>query len=286
MRTILVLTDFSAASLNGAEMAFYLASRLRARLLLVHVWQEPIRVQVKDMSPFPLERQSRLEHDPEYQLRQEVARLQQLELRSGSFPPVNIETVSYQGSFKDGLKLAAVGTKLLLAVAGDHQPDPGYMMQLDHLAKTKDLLSCPLLVVPAGYTPDPGFAHIAFATDLARKDLRALAWLKPLADALGCQLFAGHISKRTFNMPASEEMAAAVFMKGMKKLGIPLYTYQNYFSDSTTPAIVRFSESRHAAILAVVYKKHSKFWHWLRGSTSAQLLSGHSMPLLLVPEIS
>jgi hypothetical protein len=29
-------------------------------------------------------------------------------------------------------------------------------------------------------------------------------------------LFAGHVSKRTFNMPAWEEFAAATFMKGMK----------------------------------------------------------------------
>lgn len=285
MRTLLVLTEFSAASRNCGEMALYLASRLRVRLVLLHTWQEPIRVKVKDMSPFPLEWQYRMDHEPGYQLRQEVERLQQLEMGQGNFPPVSIETISYQGHFKDGLKLATDNGKILLAVAGDHT-ELDYFGQPDHLKKSEGMLSCPLLVIPSAYKPARDFSHIAFATDLAKKDLRALAWLKPLADALDCQLFAGHVSKRTFNMPAWEEMAAAIFMKGMKKLGIPLYTYQNYFSNSTTPAIVKFSQSKHASILAVVYKKHSKFWHWLHGSTSVQLLSGHCMPLLLIPEIS
>lgn len=185
MRTILVLTDFSAATRNGAEMALYLASRLRVRLALLHVWQEPIRVKVKDVSPFPLERQCRQAHDPDYQLKQEVMRLQQLEMREGDLAPVSIETISYPGNFKSGLKRATMNNKILLAVARDHQPDLDFIGRPDHPAKTEDLLSCPLLVIPASYTPDPAFTHIAFATDLAWKDLRVLACLRPLADALG-----------------------------------------------------------------------------------------------------
>jgi nucleotide-binding universal stress UspA family protein len=284
MRTILVLTDFSLSARNGAELGLHLASQLQIRLLLFHVYQPPIEVKVKNPLSYPLEDEIRATHDPDYQLWQEVIRLLQIQ-QNQALMPVSIETCSFQGTFHEGLRFVA-DKDIYLAVTGDHHQGTDFFNLENHVSESEKLLSCPLLVVPSAYRIPSKIHHIAFATDLANSDIQALTWLLNLAEKTKSTLFTGHISLPTFNMSSSEETAAAVFMRGMEKLAIPLNTYQNYFTDDIPAALKDFCADKQADLLALVYKKHSRLWHWLYGSTTAALLSDHEQPLLLIPEIS
>lgn len=283
MHTILVLTDFSDGAKNGADLALQLAGKLQARLLLVHVYQSTIKLKVNDPASYPLEEQLSIQQDPDRQLQQEALRLARLQLSMGTAQLPDIETCSFLGSFKAGLKFIAAKNDIFLAIVGDHHQASDLFNPTDHVKISEQYLNYPLLVMPAGRRGLRSIKHIALATDLAKKDLQALTWLQKLAEKLNCQLFTGHISLPAFNMPAAEEEAAGIFMAGMEKLGLPLHDYQNYYAENVVAAINEFGEARHADILAVVYKKHSRLWHWLHGSTTEALLAEHSLPLLLIP---
>lgn len=200
MKTILVPTDFSPASVNAFNYAVALAAHLQLRIVLLHTYEV-----IPPVSPVSFE----MLNDERQQLRWETNRRLNA-LAASENKPVNCETLSLEGDAVDAILHVAkekMADLIVMGISGD--TSLGKAIFGSTSSKVMEKAKCPVMAIPESQLIDRPTARITYATDYHQSDLAAINLAAEIARASNAQLNVLHISDAMIGADEEKTLMAA-----------------------------------------------------------------------------
>ncbi|HEY8782303.1 MAG TPA: universal stress protein [Mucilaginibacter sp.] len=275
MKTILVLTDFSAKAENAAMCALKIAEKAHANIVLFHSVESFQPVNVPESGSWVYE-------DYEIIKTESLAELKKLEEcmaahhQPGAFEPeisllneMGYDLGSYVNQLvKDkNIDLIVMGTK------GDNT-----VSHLFNGSDTDDILEhapCPVLFVPETGSFDY-LKTIIFADDLKKDYTKAIGFLIDFA-----RIYYSHIILTHFGEYDNNALKCLNFIKNTLK-------YTNVTSrlfplENIGKQLRKFVTFAEADLVVLIHHKDDRFENFIYGSESKNMLKHNNVPLLVLP---
>ena len=189
MKTILVLTDFSAPSYTAAQFGLSIAYVLEANIKLCYVIEEIVGSRL----PILPNEYIRLREDAIKNLILQVDDLIQDEVDSVTFLP-SISYCTALGSITDTVSNIANEKNILLVMGMSGAGRIDRMIFGSNTLNSIDKANCPVLLVPFKNLPD-NINKIAFASDLSLGDIDLIHSLVSFAKLFNAEILIVHISE-------------------------------------------------------------------------------------------
>ena len=273
MKTILVATDFSAASRSALLYGAALAKALNAKIVLFSAYQMvpgPITDSLTIVS------RAEMKELTQRQLDMEI-------LASDLEDTISIQTRCDENMPVDGILKAAEEEQADLIVAGMKSSNKGLRKIIGSSATTlarKTIV--PLVVVPEGlkYTQP---LTIALASDLAPEtDMQTIEMLRQIGSGFQSKLYIVRVVKDRSHLVYEILNGPARLSKVTRSLD-PEYEYPE--RKSIPDALDEVINIHHIDMLAMVPHKHSLLERlFIKSNTRSMIFKTH-IPLLILPEL-
>lgn len=272
MKTIIVPTDFSAASENALQYAIGLAKETGSSLLLFHAYQVPVNV---GEVPIALMSVEELHHTAD-------AKMQELKiLLEKNSPSIKIYTESILGDTIDELETLCEKTNPFAIVMGSHGAGIEKVFFGSTTLKAIKQLCWPVIVVP----PDCKYHHIAkigFACDFKKvvenTPVHAILDLVQKFKAKLYVLNVDHNSKH-FKPDTPEQ---SLLLHTLLEQAAPEYFFID--NENTEQGIKNFAAENNLDIVIIIPKKHNAIEGLFKKSHTKQLVFSSHTPLMCVHE--
>ncbi len=289
MKTILVLTNFSAHAKHAAEYAFALAKKIKADLMLCNTFLVPTEMPMAGLSVWPQEEYSILSEGSSFELKLLKEHLQHhadIEQDTSGFQP-DITISSTNGNISDLAGGMFPGADIQLIVAGTHDRDGlSDLMLGNNTDKMIDHLDFPLLLVPptAVYKP---LNKIAFAADLVDvgKDEKALYQLVNLAKPLNAEILVTHVYNEKNNKLDFEKQIKTLLTNISNKANYAHIYSRVVDEENPETGLNWLCENGHIDMLAMVHQEHNFFGKLFTKSHTQKMASHIAIPLLIIPAL-
>ncbi|MXV16737.1 universal stress protein [Hufsiella ginkgonis] len=275
MKTLLVLIDFSAASVNAARYAVSLAGQLPAcRVILYHPFvfeplcedeEFPVTLQVEDF------------------YEESIGRL--LELRCSLKPLLAegrvIDCRTGQSPLADALPAIARQEQVDLVIAGGRGGEVSDR-RVTGTAMADSLLDLPfpLLVVPPGCTYKP-VSHAVFACELKGAEKIPVDQVRAAMESFRSKLHLLHVENVPPQADTGRNLLQQQLRLALKDLDPEFhFVYHRNVQDG----ILQFIDTEHTGLLIMIRKKHGFFYNLVQGSVTRKLSMHLSAPLLVLRE--
>lgn len=262
MEKILIPIDFSASSSWGFYYGYYLAQKLNAELIVVHLYRPPYVE-----STMPMDTIRRIINDKEQELLKHMKANTQTPLDFPSGEQMATVKVRYLVESASDLTLAEVAEneEVDLIIMGTH--GAGSAMDRVWGTNTSKVIKeakCPVLAIPVG-VDYKGIRSIAYATDFDPADIDKILQMAFFATAVGAKVNCVHINVVNEDRePLKEESFKEAFAQKFKNLPV---TYSVYSATSVEDGLETFLRINHISILAML--THNKnLWDRLFNSKS------------------
>ncbi|MEP7375717.1 MAG: universal stress protein [Chitinophagaceae bacterium] len=268
MKTILVATDFSPASLNAANYAADMASAINADILLLHVYHTPVTYSEIPAVITPDD----LMEDAEKNIN---GVKKQLSLKTNS--KINIATEVRMGLFFEELKIVCERTNPYTVVMGSQGTTATERLFFgSHTVHAMKQLQWPLLTIP----PQVKFSSIkkiGLACDFTKvADTIPVDEIKTLINDFHAELHVLNIGKKEAFKPE------LVFESGLLQEMLVAVKPEYHFitGNNTDEGIMDFAESNHIDLLIVLPKRHGLLEKLILKSHSKQLVLHSHVPVM------
>ena len=285
MKTILVLTDFSAKSKHAADVAWKIAQQVKANLLLYNVCYIP------DSKAVVAGYGGR--YYDNYSIYNEAASLN-LQALAGQLIRRNWdENVEFNptvrcthdvGVLKDKIKEVQQREDIWMVVMGDRSDGTNFqkLIKGSDSDEVIERAQCPVLLVPEKSTLT-SIRRIVFATDVfSGADLRALNFVSSLAEPFKADITVAHINLD--ELGESVDAVKTKVEKAMKEdISYSAITYTEIQADEVPKTLLQFACNVSSDIVTLVHKKYPFFEELFHVSTTKKVLDYHLLPLLVFP---
>ncbi len=270
MRTILIATDFSPASLNAADYAADMAQVIHADLLLLHTYQVPVsyaEVPVAvNMTDLVLDAETRINRVKA-----------ELTTRTGN--RINIETRIKEGAFFYQLQTICDEIKPYAVVMGSQGTSSTERFLFGgHAVHAMQHLEWPLITVPPG-VHFSSVKKIGLACDFDKVvDTIPVDEIKMLVNDFNASLHVLNTGKRTEYNPE------IVFESGLlqEMIGSLNPKYHFITAGNTDQGIVEFVEKDNIDLLVVLPKRRGILKKLLHRSTTKQFVLHSHVPVMAI----
>lgn len=273
MKTILVTTDFSEASMNAAIYATKLARDIGGDIKLLHV---NIPVESFNQSPVILKSERAL-HSSENQL--EIIKAN---METHSNGEVEIQEVLATGEFFTEMHNYCKQINPYLVIMGSQgsTATERFLMGSNSVHAMRNL-PYPLLTIPTGsvYT---SIKKIALASDFTDTISIPMDTIKMFRTDFNAQLEVIHVGK-------NKETDPDVIIKSevmQDQLRASNATYHFISQDNTEEGILTFTETNQIDILIVIPKQYGFLEQLFHKSISKQLILNSKVPVMAIHELS
>lgn len=289
---ILVPVDFSDYSMKATVMAFDVAYRHKARIMLLHSFINPAlskRVQLTDSFSFELAesqevgnalmRAARITMDLfEAQLRQRI--------KDGEIPPVKFSNLITEGVPEDVINETAKTLSPILIVMGTRGADRKEEELIGSVtAEVLDSCRVPVFSIPENITLEriSDISHLLFFSNLEQEDLLALEAIYRLFVHTPLEITIVHV-------PGKKELSSND-RKAIKSLveycrnHYPSFTFN---SDEIALGTLgddyrRIAREHKVNLVALPNKKRNVFFRFFNPSLAHRLLLHADIPMLVIP---
>lgn len=289
---ILVPVDFSDYSMKATVMAFDVAYRHKARIMLLHSFINPAlskRVQLTDSFSFELAesqevgnalmRAARITMDLfEAQLRQRI--------KDGEIPPVKFSNLITEGVPEDVINETAKTLSPILIVMGTRGADRKEEELIGSVtAEVLDSCRFPVFSIPENITLEriSDISHLLFFSNLEQEDLLALEAIYRLFVHTPLEITIVHV-------PGKKELSSND-RKAIKSLveycrnHYPSFTFN---SDEIALGTLgddyrRIAREHKVNLVALPNKKRNVFFRFFNPSLAHRLLLHADIPMLVIP---
>lgn len=289
---ILVPVDFSDYSMKATVMAFDVAYRHKARIMLLHSFINPAlskRVQLTDSFSFELAesqevgnalmRAARITMDLfETQLRQRI--------KDGEIPPVKFSNLITEGVPEDVINETAKTLSPILIVMGTRGADRKEEELIGSVtAEVLDSCRFPVFSIPENITLEriSDISHLLFFSNLEQEDLLALEAIHRLFVHTPLEITIVHV-------PGKKELSSND-RKAIKSLveycrnHYPSFTFN---SDEIALGTLgddyrRIAREHKVNLVALPNKKRNVFFRFFNPSLAHKLLLHADIPMLVIP---
>lgn len=289
---ILVPVDFSDYSMKATVMAFDVAYRHKARIMLLHSFINPAlskRVQLTDSFSFELAesqevgnalmRAARITMDLfETQLRQRI--------KDGEIPPVKFSNLITEGVPEDVINETAKTLSPILIVMGTRGADRKEEEQIGSVtAEVLDSCKFPVFSIPENISLErvSDISHLIFFSNLEQEDLLAIEAIYRLFVHTPLEITIVHV-------PGKKELSSSD-RKAIKSLveycrnHYPSFTFN---SDEIALGTLgddyrRIAREHKVNLVALPNKKRNVFFRFFNPSLAHRLLLHADIPMLVIP---
>jgi nucleotide-binding universal stress UspA family protein len=271
MKTIIVATDFSAASHNAAKYAVEMANALQARILLFNAYQVPLSIPESYVVVNPTEVKKAAE---DYLLDEVVS------LRKKSMYP--IEILAAEGNATECIMHHAekyTDCLLVVGMKGDGKKTRNvFGSTASGLARKSNV---PLLIVPENAVFRT-INKIALASDINfETDLSTIDALKEVGMSFNSKIYIVRVLKNNLNIVEELAYRSSRILSKLKPLEAE---YKFPRSADVTKALQDFSEDYGIDLLTVIPQHHNLLERVFIKSETRQLIFHAYIPLLILPE--
>ncbi len=248
MKSILCATDYSDHSVAALHLAHHLASRLDARLFVMHIFDMPLSLSSPVTLAY-LKKEERLlaEH------REKLAEFCTLHLGAHWQNDSTKLLVSEHNSVKDGILEKLVEYQIDMLVLGAKGANA--LKELFLGSTTEALIGsapCAVLSVPDTFKSD-SLKNIVYATDFEQADLFAINRLVKIAEAFDA-------SVKVFHVTTKKEYAGDQQMEWFKDLLLQNVHYHRMdfvlrYSDNILDTLQRYLEESKADVLVMLERE-------------------------------
>ncbi len=268
MKTILVATDFSKASLNAARYAIEMAAILNASLHILHVYQLP--VSYSDISYAVAS--GEIEKDA-----QNLMKEFQSQLTNKNITDIEIKTELRLGDFIGELEKVCEKINPYLVIFGIHKSTAAQRFFFGSQAIfAMKHIEWPLVLVPE-HAHFRSLNNIGIACDLIQvTETLPAEKVKMLVNDFGGKL---HILNAGSNAKYHPDI---VFESGLLREALPGINHEYHFIESkdTDKGITDFVDKRDIDILLVTPKKHDFFERLFYTSHTKELALMSNVPVM------
>ncbi len=287
MKTILVLTDFSANARHAAKYAFELAKKIKANLLLCNTFLVPADISMTGFSMWPQEEYTLLSDESKHELN---LLKKYLEDQPDTNPEIfgfhpNIDINHVDGSIGDAVLAMKSGTDIQLVVAGTHDKGGlGDFLPGNNVNNMIDNITFPLLLVPPSAVYKT-LNKIAFATDLVdvNKDETALYQLINLARPLNAEILVTHIYNEKNSKLEFEKQIKTLLTAISNKADYPHIYSRILDEENPEKGLNWLCENGQVDMLAMVHQDHNLFERVFGSSHTQKMAERTCVPLLVFP---
>jgi len=275
MKTILVLTDFSAPSYTAAQFALSVANVLEADITLCHVIEEIVGSRIKI---FP-EEYVGLRDGAIKNLNLQVHNL----INEKSDSDTTSTRVSYctaLGSVTDTVSNVANVEKVILLVMG--MSGAGMIDRMifgSNTLNSIDKANCPVLLVPFKNLPD-NINKIAFASDLSLGDIDLIHSLISFAKLFNAEILIVHISEAS-----ADQFKVDNFLNEVTNKVNYFKIYYRHIQDKSVDHGLDWIAKKGLIDVFAIVHRNTKFPENLfTGSVTKKLSRSIEIPLLVFQE--
>ena len=279
MKTILLLTDFSAKAGYAAEFAMNIAVKCKANLVLCHVMELTTYIGENDEFSWPVADNLVLESESILNLRELASRLETL-VPSDFKPSINF--ITEFGLLADVVEKIIDNRSIDLVVTGSHKSN-GVSTFLfgSHTHAVLDKINCPVLIVPESVHFN-GIDHIAYATDLTFDNQKVIKYLIDVAKPFNAIIAVNHISQTDYPV-TSLEQALGYSMNEQLGPDHPPVFFHTIKGENVRASLLEMTGSGRADIFALVHKRYGFFKRLFHASISKQMANNGKVPILVLP---
>lgn len=277
MKTILVPTDFSKCSYNAARYATAIAKATKAKIILLHVYQNPLMI--RDLL---LEEQ--LENAPQMEALKRLKKITRFELViNDDTPDLEIKYEATEGLTVDEILFSALTHDVEMIVMGTQ--GASNLKEIIMGSNTANVIAkstVPVLAVPqsAKYL---GLNKIVFATDFHEvKNNSSLDSLLEITLLFDSEILIYSVLKNESDMPTAEQTSEYFNLDKLFER-IP-HSIHTEVSDDIPEAINTFSKSNYADLLVTIPQKHNFLELLFNKSITRNLVFHTQLPLLCLPD--
>ncbi|WP_162053240.1 universal stress protein [Pontibacter pamirensis] len=275
MKTVLVPVDYSQASIKALEVALNLASRVRAQLLLCHVYQSPVYVAEAYHPVYAL---------PAYETKQDAMKKLRTFVklvRKNSEVDVPIKCTTVTGGVVEELLELARNRKVSLIVMGT--TGRGSLENRLFGSTTKHLVknaSCPVLAVPEKARISH-LERIVYASALDPAEADALVQLADVRKLFNSSITLLHVNCGREEGKVNIDVRRNELMKNFPD---DAYTFSQVICDDIAEGIEHFVEGYNADLVAFTVSKRGFWKNLLQSSITSRLLEEFHLPMLAFPQ--
>lgn len=281
MKSVMILTDFSAAARRAAEQALVIAAQFSAEVWLVNVYPITPYLPPVGMAVLPERTAEQKRRESMNKLNREVRRLERLRRALPGQRQV-IRPLAMEGRLAERVEALAHRKKSLLIAMGVSSRSYGNLLFSGDVKALLQQVRCPILATPPGCLRS-GIRHILFATDLDPGDEAVIGDLSELASRLKARLTIGHVSPAVVVPDFAEENRSAAFFDRIKHL-YPAIRYTNPRAVNIFDALEKVTVERQADVIALSYRTHAISYRLLHENLLKELIAQEKTPLLIFPE--
>lgn len=273
MKTILVSTDFSEASMNAAIYATQMARDLHADIKLLHV---NIPVESFNQSPVIL-KSERAVNSAENQLDAVKSAME-----TYSNGEVDIQTELFVGEFFTLMYSYCEQINPYLVIMGSQgtTATERFLMGSNTVHAMRNL-PFPLLTIPSGCAYSP-IKKIALASDFTDTISIPMDVIKKFRLDFDASLDVVHVGKNKEINP-DVILKSGVMQEQLKAINAE---YHFISQDNTEEGILTFTEMNQTDILIVIPKQYDFFEQLFHKSMSKQLILNSKVPVMALHEVS
>ncbi|HTI61284.1 universal stress protein [Mucilaginibacter sp.] len=285
MKTIAVLTDFSARAEHAARYALHLAKKVKANILLYNAFLVPSDTPMAAQVAWPMVDYNEIKSDTEKTLKA-LAKKLEAELKEDHFPGTFLPAVSYQcdeGSIANNITgLEENGDISLLVLATHGSDEISAFMFGNNCRQVIGSANTPVLIVPEK-TPLSDIEKIAFATDITYTDVEYVKSLSKLAEKFGAEITITNVNP---DNPLDSEHNAAVrlFMDDIEHdVDYRKITFKSVPGSNVKKGLEWLIENIKFDLLVMVHRKSTMFELLFRPSVTKKIAGRVDIPLLVYP---
>lgn len=280
MKSLLLSTDFSDTANHAVKYGYQLAQKLRANVILCHIFMFPAEVPQGGVVVWPTDSYTDVLKDNEDQLRRLSDGLRS-DVKVGDFKPA-VKLINDTGLVADVVRNAAQAEKSDMIIVGTHQDTLSALFTGNHSKTLIDQLDKPLLLVP----PKAQLQlprRVTFASDFKHpdQDLQMILSLMPFITKLDVELFITHIEPT--GVHAENQIWLSQFLKDVgHRSNYPKIFSKLITDDNRASALQYLCSGSDTDLLVMVHRQHGFFEELFKGSYTKKTAKTTMVPLLVL----
>ncbi|WP_299441449.1 universal stress protein [uncultured Aquimarina sp.] len=274
MKTILYATDYTDHSLSALQYAYDLSTRIKAQLIILHVFDIPSFPGTTIISPLSKTVKRA------YAEQNSIIKTYCAKHLGDDFEDNNVKTsVIKHMSVVDGIleKGKSLSTDMIIIGIKDENSTRG-LLEGD-IAKTLITKApCPLLVIPDNSSAKQ-IKNLVYATDFEERDIFAIEKLAHLASPFDAEIHIVHISTKD----TEEEENKMAWFKEMVEQNVdyPNLDFDNLISDSIYDKLNTYLKDKKADLVSLLEREDKGLFKKLFHRDLVKKVESHtSIPLL------
>lgn len=283
MKTITVLTDFSANAENAARYAIRLAQHLQTNLTLYNSFLVPMAEPLGGQVYWSMEDYNILQKDSEEQLRALGARLEEelSTLPINAFRPV-IDFKCQEGPLYRYINRLSADRDLMLLVMGTHRKGLGSIIMGNHMREIIGAVPLPVLIVPENQTFKK-LDKLVFATDMEDSDLEVIQALTAFAKPSHAEITLAHIQHPDTPENDTKKLVTSFLEDVANKINYPKIYYRAVEHAPVKTGLKWLAENVTCNLFVMVHR-HKTFLEQLFNLSNTQKMAANTnLPLLIFP---